>query len=156
MILIASVPGHCLSFYSEYIFPLRFSYSKSPKFMYKISNNECPPYINELFHERILHENVPTLRSSSTHSFITPRPYKEIFKQSLTYSGPIIWNSLSSGIKSLDSFTRWTKQAFPCSKFLSPGGQLWANTAFEGSQFYSIGVPKFYSWVNVNFCLRIS
>ena len=30
-----------------------------------------------------------------------------------------------------------------------PGGQLWANTAFEGSQFYSIGVPKFYSWVNI-------
>ena len=45
--------------------------------------------------------------------------------------------------------TRWTKQAFSCSKFLSPGGQLWANTAFEGSQFYSIGVPKFYRWVNV-------
>ena len=45
--------------------------------------------------------------------------------------------------------TRWTKQAFSCSKFLSPGDQLWANTAFEGSQFYSIGVPKFYSWVNV-------
>ena len=47
--------------------------------------------------------------------------------------------------------TRWTKQAFSCSKFLSPwgGGQLWANTAFEGSQFYSIRVPKFYSWVNV-------
>ena len=45
--------------------------------------------------------------------------------------------------------TRCTKQAFPCSKFLSPGCQLWANTAFEGSQFYSIGVPKFYSWVNV-------
>ena len=49
----------------------------------------------------------------------------------------------------LDFVTRWTKQAFPCSKFLSPGGQLWANTAFEGSQFYSIEVPKFYSWVNV-------
>ena len=45
--------------------------------------------------------------------------------------------------------TRLTKHAFSCSKFLSPGGQLWANTAFEGSQFYSIGVPKFYSWVNV-------
>ena len=41
------------------------------------------------------------------------------------------------------------KQAFSCSKFLSPGDQLWANTAFEGSQFYSIGVPKFYSLVNV-------
>ena len=34
-------------------------------------------------------------------------------------------------------------------EILEPGGQVWANTAFEGSQFYSIGVPKFYSWVNV-------
>ena len=34
-------------------------------------------------------------------------------------------------------------------EILEPGGQLWAKTAFEGSQFYSIGVPKFYSWVNV-------
>ena len=34
-------------------------------------------------------------------------------------------------------------------EILEPGGQLWANTAFEGSLFYSIGVPKFYSWVNV-------
>ena len=34
-------------------------------------------------------------------------------------------------------------------EILEPGGQLWAITAFEGSQFYSIGVPKFYSWVNV-------
>ena len=34
-------------------------------------------------------------------------------------------------------------------EILESGGQLWANTAFEGSQFYSIGVPKFYSWVNV-------
>ena len=52
-------------------------------------------------------------------------------------------------VELLETVTRWTKQAFLCSKFLSPGGQLWANTAFEGSQFYSIGVPKFYSWVNV-------
>ena len=34
-------------------------------------------------------------------------------------------------------------------EILEPGGQLWANTVFDGSQFYSIGVPKFYSWVNV-------
>ena len=54
-----------------------------------------------------------------------------------------------TAIKIAVCVTRWTKQAFSCSKFLSPGGQLWANTAFEGSQFYSIGVPKFYSWVNV-------
>ena len=30
-------------------------------------------------------------------------------------------------------------------EILEPGGQLLANTAFEGSQFHVIGVPKFYS-----------
>ena len=30
-------------------------------------------------------------------------------------------------------------------EILEPGGQLWASTAFEGSQFDVIGVPKFYS-----------
>ena len=30
-------------------------------------------------------------------------------------------------------------------EILKPGGQLWANTAFEGSQFHSIGVLKLYS-----------
>lgn len=78
-------------------------YLRKAKFMHKVSKRESPPYISELFHERILHENVPMLRSSSEHSFITPRPYKEIFKQSLTYAGPIIWNSLPSGLRSLDS-----------------------------------------------------
>ena len=79
------------------------------KFMYKISKDECPPYtcINELFQERALNENVPTLRSSSEYSFITPRPYKEMFKQSITYSGPIIWNSLPLGLKSLDSIEKF-------------------------------------------------
>ena len=61
----------------------------------------------------------------------------------------VLSKSKSAQILMMYTVTRWTKQAFPCSKFLSPGGQLWANTAFEGSQFYSIGVPKFYSWVNV-------
>ena len=33
-------------------------------------------------------------------------------------------------------------------EILEPGGSA-LGKAFEGSQFYSIGVPKFYSWVNV-------
>ena len=41
--------------------------------------------------------------------------------------------------------TRCTKQTFSYSKFLSLGGQLWANTPFEGSKFHRIRVPKFYS-----------
>ena len=64
----------------------------------------------------------------------------QLTQQSLVESGP---NSNLSECYEMD------KTGISCSKFLSPGGQLWANTAFEGSQFYSIGVPKFYSWVNV-------
>ena len=36
--------------------------------------------------------------------------------------------------------TRWTKHTFPCSKLLSPGGLLWANTSSRVSQFHRIGV----------------
>ena len=70
--------------------------------MRKVSLGECPPYINELFQEGVPNETMSILRSSSGHSFITPMPYKEIFKQTITYSGPIIWNSLPSGLKSID------------------------------------------------------
>ena len=92
-------------------------YLRKAKFMHKVSLGECPAYISELFQERLPNENIPTLRSSSSgHSFITPRPYKEIFKQSITYSGPNIWNSLPSGLKSIDktdtfhsNFIKWMK-----------------------------------------------
>ena len=39
--------------------------------------------------------------------------------------------------------------SLPCSKFLSPEGQLWANTSSNVSKFHRIGVPKCYSKVNV-------
>ena len=29
-------------------------YLQKAKFMYKVSNGECPPYINELFQEQVL------------------------------------------------------------------------------------------------------
>ena len=41
------------------------------------------------------------------------------------------------------SVMRWTKQAFSCSKFLSPGGQIWANTAFEGLNSIALGFLNF-------------
>ena len=34
-------------------------------------------------------------------------------------------------------------------EILEPGGSALGKYSIEGSQFYSIGVPKFYSWVNV-------
>ena len=92
-------------------------YLRKAKFMHKDSLGECPAYISELFQESVPNENIPTLRSSSGYLFITPRPYKEIFKQSITYSGPIFWNSFYySGLKSIDktatfhsNFIKWMK-----------------------------------------------
>ena len=37
------------------------------------------------------------------------------------------------------------KRSISMFEILEPGGQVWANTAFEGSQFHRFGVPKFYS-----------
>ena len=54
-----------------------------------------------------------------------------------------IWNH---GLRSCYEMDKTSISMF---EILEPGGQFWANTAFEGSKFYSIGVPKFYSWVNV-------
>ena len=89
-------------------------YLRKAKFMKKVPLGECPPYISELFQECVPKENILILRSSSKHSFITTRPYKEILKQIITYSGPTIWNSLPSGLKLLDktdtfhsSFIKW-------------------------------------------------
>ena len=71
--------------------------------MYKVSRGDVPQYINEMFQERTPNEIEPQLRSTSGHTFIPPRPIKEIFKLSIAYSGHIIWNSLPTSLKSVDN-----------------------------------------------------
>ena len=84
-------------------------YLRKAKFMYKISKSKTPSYINEMFNLRQVNENTTITRSCSTNSFLIPKPNKEIFKQSLTYSGPIIWNNLPINIKEKSS-----TMAFQC------------------------------------------
>ena len=62
---------------------------RKSKFMFKVDRSETAPYINDMFNQRIFDENMPLLRSAISSNFIPPRPKKEIFKQSLIYSGPI-------------------------------------------------------------------
>ena len=76
---------------------------RKSKFMFKVYKSETPLYINEMFNLRAVNENLPVLRSSVSSNFTTPRPNREIFKQSITYSGPIVWNSLPSELKNLDT-----------------------------------------------------
>ena len=74
-------------------------YLRKAKFMYKISKSKTPSYVNEMFTLRQVNENTTITRSCSSNNFIIPKPNKEIFKQSLTYSGPIIWNNLPTNIR---------------------------------------------------------
>ena len=90
---------------------------RKSKFMFKVDRSETPPYINDMFNHRIFDENMPLLRSAISSNFIPPRPKKEIFKQSLIYSGPIVWNSLPATLKNVNSvssfhnhFIKWLKQ----------------------------------------------
>ena len=68
---------------------------RKAKFMYKISKSITPSYINAMFTFRPINETLLSLRSVNTSNFHTPRPQKEIFKQSLIYSGPVIWNGIA-------------------------------------------------------------
>ena len=71
-----------------------FERIRKEKFMYKISKSITPSYINPMFTRRTENETLLSLRPVNTSNFQTPRPQKEIFKQSLIYSGPVIWNNL--------------------------------------------------------------
>ena len=89
---------------------------KKAKFMFTISQSLTPEYINEMFHTRPLNNTLQSLRSSTTINYVLPRPRKELFKQSLIYSGPLIWNNLPDKLKHLgtvDSFhkncIKWIK-----------------------------------------------
>ena len=77
-----------------------------------------PSYVSQMFSFRPFNETLQSLRSTGALDFYTPKPKKEIFKQSLIYSGPVIWNNLPDCLKNLetvDSFHRhcikWMKSS---------------------------------------------
>ena len=67
------------------------------KIMYKIANNMIPPYVCDLFQRRSDSIINTILRYVSIENLIIPRP--NIFKESLSYSGSFIWNSIPREIK---------------------------------------------------------
>ncbi len=80
-------------------------YFRKSKLMFKVANSLTPSYIKEMFTIQQVNENIPTLRSqvNGIENFIIPRPYKEIFKQSLSYSGPVIWNNLPTVLRNVQT-----------------------------------------------------
>ena len=88
------------------------------KIMYKIANNIAPMYLINLFQRRNASDDtISNLRSVANRNFLIPKPKLNLFKNSLSYSGAIIWNSIPLEIKnsnSLDIFVNkckaWMKQ----------------------------------------------
>ena len=62
--------------------------------MFKVYHNLTPTYIGENYNLRSNLNISVNLRSASTRCFVPPKPRTECFKQSLRYSGCLIWNSL--------------------------------------------------------------
>ena len=76
---------------------------RKSKFMHKVANQITPSYINEMVQMRNQVDDMPFLRSVSHNNFIPPKPKKEIFKRSMSYSGPLVWNSLPNDIKQINN-----------------------------------------------------
>lgn len=82
-------------------------YLRKAKFMFKVFNEIAPTYISENFNLRHDSDACISLRSSASRCFVPPMPRKECFKQSMRYSGCLIWNSLPNEVKhaqTLDTF----------------------------------------------------
>ena len=73
--------------------------------MFKVSKSILPLYVNQMFFLQPFNETLQSLRSTGALDFYTPKPQKEIFKQSLIYSGPVIWNNLPDCLKNLETMT---------------------------------------------------
>ena len=69
--------------------------------VYKSLNNLYPQYMKDLFHVNV--SAYDNLRSSSYNNLQVPFPRTETFKKSLTYSGPLLWNSLPESVKNSNS-----------------------------------------------------
>ena len=88
--------------------------------MYKIANNTAPKYLTDLFQMRgndsYLNNSLLNLRSTSNQDFLIPKPKISLFKNSLSYSGALVWKSVPLWIKNsctIESFTinclQWMK-----------------------------------------------
>ena len=89
-------------------FPQRVQYQKAIM-MYKIFNNLAPEYLQGLFqHTADIHQRA--LRSTSDNLLYIPKPNLEQFRNTLSYSGSKIWNSIPEHIKHSESVAHFKQK----------------------------------------------
>ena len=72
------------------------------KVMYKVSKIIAPEYLTDLFKMREQNSNSTLiLRPLSNKNCLIPKPKINLFKNSLSYSGALAWNSSPFDIKIL-------------------------------------------------------
>ena len=72
---------------------------RKAKFMFKVYHELTPQYVSENFMLRNEMDMSINLRSSVAGCFVPPLPKRGCFKQSMRYSGCLIWNSLPNNVK---------------------------------------------------------
>ena len=68
--------------------------------MYKVASSLLPQYI-DFFQLRADSLSETALRSVTNHNFSIPKPKSSLYKESLAYSGPVIWNTIPPEMKCL-------------------------------------------------------
>ena len=91
---------------------------RKAKFMFKVFHEKAPVYIKENFKLRSNVNNSIVLRSATAKCYVPPKPSTEAFKQSMRYSGCMVWNSLPETIKKADSLSSFHNR---CVKWLLEG-----------------------------------
>ena len=67
--------------------------------MFKVANSLVPQYICDLFQRRSEIAPHMSLRSIANQNFAIPKPNLTLYKDSISYSGPVVWNSIPNDIK---------------------------------------------------------
>ena len=78
------------------------------KVMFKVANGSVPQYISDIFKRRSEIAQNTSLRSITNENFTIPKPSLALYKESISYSGPVAWKSIPNEIKhslSISSFS---------------------------------------------------
>ena len=69
------------------------------KIMFKVANSLVPQYICDLFQRRSEIAPHTSFRSITNQNFAIPKPNLTLSKDSISYSGAVVWNSIPKEIK---------------------------------------------------------
>ncbi len=77
--------------------------------MFKCIKGNAPPYLSDLFNKPS-HERSYSTRSSNNGNLFVPRPNSNYMKKTFHYSGTVLWNSLPTSLKNIQTIDAFKSQ----------------------------------------------